>query len=134
MALPTADFNPDQSALGSFPTVTTLSVMRTWATPGSANNRSARGEPAARSRFSKNNGPPGCTARLTLNLHVSGSASSVSARIAIVVSTGLTSDIFDDPGCFEPAEIPQVIARIDPRAVAVIPVDRAGVIPRALDR
>src|SRR5450755_346753 len=134
MVLPTADFSPDHEAPGPFPTVTTFSVTSTWATPGSANNRSARGEPAARSRLSKKNGPPGCTARLTVNLHVSGSASSVSARIAIVASTGMTSDIFNDPRGVELAESPQIIERIDPGAMAVVPVDRDGVIAHAGDR
>src|SRR5450755_1434127 len=59
MVLPTADFSPDHEAPGPFPTVTTFSVTSTWATPGSANNRSARGEPAARSGLSKKKGPPG---------------------------------------------------------------------------
>src|SRR5450631_361307 len=134
MVLPTADFSPDHEAPGPFPTVTTFSVTSTWATPGSANNRSARGEPAARSGLSKKKGPPGYTARLTVNLHVSGSASKISARIAIVVSTGITSDIFDDPSCAELAERAQIIERIDPGAVAVVPIDRDGVVSDAGNR
>src|SRR5680860_100074 len=131
--VPIADFSPDHDVLRSFPTVTTSSATSTWATPGSANNRSARGDPAARSRSSKKKGPPGCTVRHTVILHASGSASEVSARIVIVGSTGRTSDIFHDLGCVELTEGPQVLEGVDPGAVAVVPAEPDGVVTDAGD-
>src|ERR1700716_1818728 len=98
MAAPIADFSAAHATLGSFPTVTTVSATSTWETPERAKSRSTRGEPDARSLLSKKNGPPGCTVRLTVNLHVSGSACDVSARMVIVGSTGRTSDILRAPG------------------------------------
>src|SRR6266481_9611307 len=131
---PIADFSADHSTLGSFPIVTTVSATSTWETPGRAKSRSTRGEPEARSLLSKKNGPPGCTVRLTVNLHVSGSACDVSARMVIVGSTGRTSDIFHDPGCAAFTEGPQVLERVDPRAVTVVPADGDGVVAHAGDR
>src|SRR3972149_9102695 len=121
VAAPIAAFSPDHEAFDSFPTVTTCSVTSTWATPGSANNRSMRGDPAARSLLSKKKGPPGWTIRLTVNLHVSGSASKPSARMLIERSTGSTSDIFGDLGRAAVTKSPQVLERVDPGAVAVVP-------------
>src|SRR6266851_5765949 len=72
MTVPIPSFSADHEAPGSFPTVTTFSATSTWATPGSVNNRSARGEPAANSLAWKKEGPPGCTVRLTVNLHCVG--------------------------------------------------------------
>src|SRR5216684_2019651 len=77
MAAPIADFSADHATLGSFPTVTTVSATSTLETPERAKSRSTSGEPDARSLLSKKNGPPGCTVRLTVNLHVSGSARAV---------------------------------------------------------
>src|SRR6202166_3821986 len=114
MAAPIADFSADHSRLGSFPIVTTVSATSTWETPGRAKSRSTRGEPDARSLLSKKNGPPGCTVRLTVNLHVSGSACDVSARMVVVESMDRTSDIFHHPGCGAFTEGPQVLARVDP--------------------
>src|SRR5260370_30641384 len=101
MAAPIADFSADHATLGSFPTVTTVSATSTWETPERAKSRSARGEPDARSLLSKKNGPPGCTLRLTVNLHMSGSACDVSARMVVVGSMDRTSDLFHNP-CFAP--------------------------------
>src|SRR5229473_7167242 len=134
MAAPIADFSADHSTLGSFPIVTTVSATSTWETPGRAKSRSTRGEPDARSLLLKKNGPPGCTVRLTVNLHVSGSACDVSARMVIVGSTGRTSDIFHDPGCAAFTEGPQMLERVDPRAVTVVPDDGDGVVAHAGDR
>src|SRR3990172_1911999 len=133
MAAPIAAFSPGHEAFDSFPTVTTFSVTSTWATPGSANNRSMRGDPAARSLLSKKKGPPGWTIRLTVNLQMSGSANEVSAWILMAGSTGSTSDIFGDLGCAAVTKSPQVLERVNPGAVAVVPVDRDGVIARARD-
>src|ERR1700688_247416 len=134
MAAPIADFSADHSRLGSFPIVTTVSATSTWETPGRAKSRSTRGEPDARSLLSKKNGPPGCTVRLTVNLHVSGSACDVSARMVVVGSMDRSSDIFHDPGCTAFTEGPQVLERVDPRAVAVVPADGDGVVAHAGDR
>lgn len=79
-------------------------------------------------------GPPGCTVRITVNLHVSGSATEVSARIVIVASTGRASDIFHDLGRVALSEGPQVLERVDPGTVAVVPAERDGVIASAGDR
>src|SRR6267142_1041255 len=110
------------------------SAPRTWETTERAKSRSTRGEPDARSLLSKKNGPPGCTVRLTVNLHVSGSACDVSARMVVVESTGRTSDIFHNPGCTAFTEGPQVLERVDPRAVTVVPADGDGVVAHAGDR
>src|SRR5229473_1450327 len=134
MTVPIPGFSAAHEAPESFPTVTTFSATSTWATPGNANNRSARGEPAANSLAGKKKGPPGCTVRLTVNLHVSGSATEVSARIVIVASTGRTSDIFHDLGCVALSEGPQVLERVDPGTVAVVPAESDGVIASAGDR
>ncbi len=109
MAAPIPDFSSDHEALASLPTVTTLSATSTWATPTSAKSCSARGDPAARSLFLKKNGPPERTALLRVNLHVSGSATDVSARIVTVRSWDRTSDIFHDLGRVALAESPQVL-------------------------
>src|ERR1700692_4543914 len=129
MAAPIADFSADHATLGSFPTVTTVSATSTLETPERAKSRSTRGEPDARSLLSKKNGPPGCTVRLTVNLHVSGSACDVSARMV-----DRTSDIFHNPGCAAFTEGPQVLERVDPRAVTVVPADGDGVVAHAGDR
>ena len=97
-----ADFSPDHEALGSLPMVTTHSAMSTLATPGRANSRSPSGEPAARSLLPKKNGPPGCKLRLTVNLHVSGSASEslradADRQIHKRQIHNWASDIFDAP-------------------------------------
>src|SRR6202790_3828790 len=134
MAAPIADFSADHATPGSFPTVTTVSATSTWDTPGRAKSRSTRCEPDARSLLSKKNGPPGCTVRLTVNLHVSGSACDVSARMVVVESMDRTSDIFHNPGCAAFTEGPQVLERVDPRAVTVVPADGDGVVAHAGDR
>src|SRR6202521_2529173 len=133
MAAPIADFSADHATLGSFPTVTTVSATSTLETPERAKSRSTRGEPDARSLLSKKNGPPGCTVRLTVNLHVSGSACDVSARMVVVESMERTSDIFHNPGCAAFTEGPQVLERVDPRAVTVVPADGDGVVAHARD-
>ncbi len=99
----------------------------------STRSRSTRGEPDARSLLSKKNGPPGCTLRLTLTLHVSGSACDVSARMVVVGSMN-TSDIFHNPAFAAFTEGPQVLERVDPRAVTVVPADGDGVVAHAGDR
>src|ERR1700729_693629 len=133
MAVPIAADSPDHETLGSFPTVTTFSVTNTFVTPRSANKRSTRGEPPARSLFSKKNAPPGCTVRFTVNLQVSGSASNVSARIVIVGSTA-SSDIFDDPGLAALAKPPQVLERVNPGTMAIAPIDRDRIVAHGGDR
>ena len=118
MTAPIPGFSADHEAPESFPTVTTFSATSTWATPGNLSNRSARGEPAANSLAWKKKGPPGCTVRLTVNLHVSGSATEISVRIVIVASTGRASDIFDDLGRVALSEGPQVLERVAPGTMA----------------
>ena len=66
-------------------------------------------EPAANSLAWKKKGPPGCTVRLTVNLHVSGSATDVSARIVIVSPRGKTSNIVHHLGGEALPEGPQVL-------------------------
>src|ERR1700688_1856468 len=134
MAAPIADFSADHSRLGSFPIVTTVSATSTLETPERAKSRSTSGEPDARSLLSKKNGPPGCTVRLTVNLHVSGSACDVSARMVVDEAMDRTSDIFHNPGCAACTEGPQVLERVDPRAVTVVPADGDGVVAHAGDR
>src|SRR5450759_3363658 len=112
-------FSPDQAVLLSLPTVTTVLATSTCATPGRSNSRSTSGDPAACSLFSKNNGPPGCTILLTVNLHVSGSASETSARMLTGGSTGRASDIFDNLPCVALAQGAQEVERIDPGVMAV---------------
>ena len=80
MTVPIAGLSPDHEAPGSFPTVTTLLGNE------HVGNARKREQPLDERRpsgafpwSSKKNGPPGCTVRLTVNLHVSGSASEVSA-------------------------------------------------------
>src|SRR5258705_4393406 len=104
MAAPIADFSADHATLGSFPTVTTVSATST------------------------------CTVRLTVNLHVSGSACDVSARMVVVESMDRTSDIFHNPGCAAFTEGPKGLERVDPRAVTVVPADVDGVVAHAGDR
>src|SRR5439155_3341768 len=119
--------------LGSLQTVTTLSAMSTLCTPVSANKLSTRGDPAARSLLSKKKGPPGCTIRLTANLHVSGSASDISARMPIGRSTGSPSDIFGNLSRSALAESPQMLERIDPAVMPVVPIHGDGVVANAGD-
>src|SRR5882762_10007252 len=133
MTAPIDAFSPDQAALLSLPTVTTLPATSTCATPGSWNSRSTSGDPAACSRFSKNNGPPGWTVLLTVNLHVSGSTSETSARMLTGGSTGRASDIFDNPPCSALAQGAQVVERINPRVMAVAPVDPDRIVTDARD-
>src|SRR5438874_418101 len=114
--------------------VTTLAATSTCATPGSWNSRSTSGDPAACSRFSKKSGPPGWTVRLTVNLHVSGSASETSARMMTGGSTGRASDIFDNLPCSALAQGTQVVERIDPGVMAVAPVDPDRIITDARDQ
>src|SRR5207244_1693615 len=113
--------------------VTTLAATSTCATPGSWNSRSTSGDPAACSRFSKKSGPPGWTVRLTVNLHVSGSASETSARMMTGGSTGRASDIFDNLPCSALAQRAQVVERIDPGVMAVVPVDPDRIVTDARD-
>src|SRR4249919_2423519 len=102
--------------------------------PGSANNRSTSGDPRARFRSSKKNGPPGCTVRLTVNLHVSGSTSEVSAWIVIVGSVGRSnSDMFHDFSCVALTDGPQVFEGVDAGTVAVAPADGDGIVADARD-
>src|SRR5258708_12063727 len=54
--------------------------------------------------------------------------------MVVVGSTGRTSDIFHDPGCAAFTEGPQVLERVDPRAVTVVPADGDGVVAHAGDR
>src|SRR5258708_13093885 len=54
--------------------------------------------------------------------------------MVIVGSTGTTSAIFHDPGCAAFTEGPQVLERVDPRAVTVVPDDGDGVVAHAGDR
>src|ERR1700690_1297828 len=126
-------FSPDQAVLLSLPTVTTLPATSTCATPGRSNSRSTSGDPAACSRFSKKNGPPEWTARLTVNLHVSGSASETSARMLTGGSIGLASDIFNNLPCSALAEGAQVVERVDPRVMAIVPVDPDRIVTDARD-
>src|SRR5258707_12482650 len=134
MAAPIADFSADHATLGSFPTVTTVSATSTLETPERAKSRSTSGEPDARSLLPKRNGPPGGTVRLTVNLHVSGSACDVSARMVVVESMDRTSDIFHNPGCAAFTEGPQMLERVDPRAVADVPAEGDGLVADARDR
>src|ERR1700693_6028222 len=99
MAAPIADFSAAHPTPGSFPTVTTVSATSTLETPERAKSRSTRGEPDARSLLSKKNGPPGCTVRLTVNLHVSGSACDVSARMVVGQAMDKHPATFPNPGC-----------------------------------
>src|SRR5688572_8469416 len=133
MAAPMAAFIPDHEMLGSLQTITTLSAMSTLRTPVSANRRSTRGDPAARPLLSKKKGPPGCTIRLTANLHVSGSASDISARMPIGGATGSTSDIFGNLSRTALAESPQMLERINPAVMPVVPIHGDGVVADAGD-
>src|SRR5680860_355348 len=92
------------------------------------------GDPPTCSRSSKKNGPPGCTVRFTVNLHVSGSTSEVSAWIVIVGSMGRSdSDIFHDLSCVALTDGPQVPEGVDAGTVAVAPADRDGIVADARD-
>src|SRR6266699_1706600 len=133
MTAPIEAFNPDQALSLSLPTVTTLPATSTCATPGSWNSRSTSGDPAAWSRLSKKNGPPGWTVRLTVNLDVSGSASETSARMLTGGSTDRVSDIFDTLSGSALAQGAQVVERIDPGVMPVVPVDPDRIITNARD-